>query len=70
MNTKIAARSTVQKPAVEPNPVAETIKRISTDSSAIIAATTVLLFILACIFVHEFGPCSFQWRWSALQPSA
>lgn len=55
MNTKIAARSTVQKPSSPATPVAETIKRIMTDSSAIIAVTTVLLFILACIFVNEFA---------------
>ena len=55
MNTKIAARWTEQKPAVPARPLAETIKRITTDSSAIIAVTTVLLFILACIFVNEFA---------------
>lgn len=55
MITKIAARSTVHRPAAPPKPVAETIKRISTDSSAIIAGTTVLLFILACVFVGEFA---------------
>ena len=55
MNTKIAARSTEQKPAAPARPLAATIKRITTDSSAIIAVTTVLLFILACIFVNEFA---------------
>ncbi len=55
MNTKTAARAVQPKPAAPSIPVTETLKRLSSDSSAIIALTTVLLFVLACIFVNEFA---------------